>query len=180
MFKFFLFIAFFSLIQTDNVCLNGGSLIKIKTLNENFNCKCPIGFYGSNCEYTLKDQLINKTFQLQSSTMCGKNGQLTQLFITEHIGIFYCACKKGFMGSFCKQEMNGLDTLKFENVPFIKKTWTDSFCFSTQNCNNHGECLKVNYLQKHVSFCNCQHGFSGPDCSEQTEDAPKNIIFNLI
>lgn len=173
---FFLFLLCFSLFstisseQSDVICLNGGTKIKIKTLADDpIRCNCPIGWFGKKCEFESQKPILNTTIYFKNSKLCGLHGTLAAFVVSANLRIFFCECKQGFMGSFCKKEITPLDSLKYSNTTTLKKTWIDSFCFSSLSCNHFGECLQLRYFNLHISFCHCQPNHSGPDCSDEND-----------
>ncbi|XP_060552449.1 delta-like protein B [Ruditapes philippinarum] len=147
--------------QNGGVCQNSGS--------GGYDCTCPKGYSGTNCEREIDDCLNQPCLNGGScedigsgysctckigftgsrcdvaAESCEKNPCKNGATCIEGQGSYVCQCKTGFTGRNCDQEI-------YECEP--------------NPCQNNGRCIdKVNGFQ-----CVCESGFSGKYCETNVDD----------
>ncbi|KRY74869.1 Neurogenic locus notch -like protein, partial [Trichinella pseudospiralis] len=149
-------------------CLNNGTCFNDVG---SYHCQCSIKFEGVHCEKKIDP--------------CGSNpcsNQATCITLSDDPKEYECQCQIGFEGRLCEIKIdycknvtcaNGGECINMDDNNYICKCKTG---FSGIHCEEirvcdlvscvHGTC-KYNLFENgdYVSFCDCNPGFQGNDCS---------------
>jgi hypothetical protein len=126
-------------------CLNSGSCFENKTIERGYNCECPWGFQGINCEDDQRPCKPFTCFQRGKSLLFYKKNFFDNFYyylgtcINTSSTQFKCQCNPGYESVRCEKTVN--------------------FCANV-TCQNRGVCFQqlLNYT------CHCLEGFSGRHC----------------
>ncbi|XP_066468415.1 protein jagged-2 [Tiliqua scincoides] len=185
-----------------NPCRNGA---KCYDLGGDYYCACHDNYDGKNCSH-LKDHCKNnsckvidsctievftnatrKGTRLISSSVCGPHGRC----ISQPGGNFTCACKKGFTGRYCHENINDcvgrpcknggtcideVDSFKC----FCQSGWGGQLCdidfndCSPNPCRNGGRCVDL----VNDFYCECKNGWKGKTCHSREYQCDANTCTN--
>uniref|UniRef100_A0A1I7SRU5 EGF-like domain protein n=1 Tax=Bursaphelenchus xylophilus TaxID=6326 RepID=A0A1I7SRU5_BURXY len=166
-------------------CLNGGECLQNRTDPSQFYCRCPIGYFGEQCE--VLDYCKNSGFTSPGINPCANGGECKNV-----TGGFECKCMDVFKGHRCEEDV---DECENENV-----------CLNDGVCENrHGSfrCICPNGLTgKHCEIniddcaenpcqngakcidgvdtftCECPKGYIGQTCDRLDECFHNNPCVN--
>ncbi|XP_055372286.1 protein slit-like isoform X2 [Condylostylus longicornis] len=149
-------------------CQNGGMCFPSTDGKLEFECKCPSGYYGKQCEHKIDACYGNP---------CRNNGSCS-LF---EEGRFICRCLAGYAGERCEQNIDDCSKNMCQNnstciegterytcrcQPGFRGEFCETkidFCHPSNNpCANEARCLDHG---THYS-CDCQPGFYGRNCTQ--------------
>lgn len=118
-------------------CQNDGTCdVTLRDGQPSFQCKCPIGFSGSLCEFEEQTAC--------SSSPCRNNGKCTLKSLRE----YECKCPEGFSGNFRSPLIIMLNEFQFEFSKFIvsRGYWKLLACLPV---------LTSSSLFSNVALCSC-------------------------
>lgn len=168
-------------------CHNGGSCVQIE-LNETTRvriCQCSARFTGRQCEQPLSSSGLQAAC---SPDLCQPNGYCNAL--SGGSSEYTCRCKPGYQGVHCETNINdclnatcyngglcidGVNSYECECPwPYYGRyCQTRMTCHSMPDlCKNNGICVDDTTDNKNDNagpVCICQSGFSGRDCSSETD-----------
>ncbi|XP_053136581.1 protein jagged-2 isoform X1 [Hemicordylus capensis] len=185
-----------------NPCQNEA---KCYDLGGDYYCACSEDYDGKNCSH-LKDHCKNNAckvidsctvevfsnatrngIRVISSSVCGPHGQC----VSQPGGNFTCACKKGFTGTYCHENINdclgkpckngGTCIDEVDSFRCICQTgWGGQLCDIDFNdclpnpCRNGGQCIdSVNDF-----YCECKNGWKGKTCHSREYQCDANTCTN--
>jgi len=134
----------------------------IRSYKEPFQCICPVGYYGDNCELT-----TNPTATCTATT-CQNGGTCMNLSNGP-----VCACPCGYAGDTC--EITAVNRL-INGVVGIGARM--DFCSAGVNCQNGGTCL--NTPEGQGFSCACKSGWGGTYCTFRGLSAAASVTPSLF
>ena len=146
-------------------CLNNGSCSNTNTTVHGYNCTCPTGFNGTNCD------IDNRPCQ---SNTCRNKGNDFHLFLVFHLSLFFyekgtcqelsngthlCHCAKGWEGIWCERRINYCKNITCQNRGLCRSILLDYRCeclgdsFSGRHCEIVAR--KIIFLRIFAKFVAC-------------------------
>lgn len=128
-------------------CQNGAKC-ETKNTGVGYECKCPPGYSGGNCQNNIDDCASNP---------CGRYGTKCEDLIAD----FKCTCQTGVSGKQCDSFID--KCRESGNVP-CNPAGTNTNVFD-QGC----EKIVNSYI------CHCKDGFEGRNCEKNIDDCPGDV-----
>ncbi|KRY43771.1 Neurogenic locus notch -like protein 2, partial [Trichinella britovi] len=164
-------------------CLNNGTCF-----NDigSYHCECSVKFEGEHCE---------KKIDPCRSNPC--SNQATCITLSDDLEEYKCKCRIGFEGRLCEKKIdycknvtcaNGGECINTDDNNYMCKCKTG---FSGRHCEEiricdlvsciHGTC-KYDLFENgdYVSFCNCNPGYQGKDCSIDIDECADKVNYPCL
>ena len=118
-----------SACDTLQPCQNNGTCQLTTAVRRGYNCSCPIGLTGGDCEFNYRSCLPGT---------CWNEGRCQQFWN----GTFNCICVPGWRGQRCQYRVNYCDNVTCENSGVCRPLFRDYYC----------ECLSGSFTGRHCEI----------------------------
>ncbi|KRZ58448.1 Fibropellin-1 [Trichinella nativa] len=170
-------------IYQENPCKNNGTCVNT---SGSYKCECPSKFEGTHCEIKIDPCRSNPC-----------SNQATCITLSDDLEEYECKCRIGFEGRLCEKKIdycknvtcaNGGECLNTDDNNYMCKCKTG---FSGRHCEEiricdlvscvHGTC-KYDLFENgdYVSFCNCNPGYQGKDCSIDIDECADKVNYPCL
>ncbi|XP_003376811.1 putative calcium binding EGF domain protein [Trichinella spiralis] len=174
-------------IYQENPCKNNGTCVNT---SGSYKCECPSKFEGTHCE-------ISKDHEIDPCRSNPCSNQATCITLSDDLEEYECKCRIGFEGRLCEKKIdycknvtcaNGGECINTDDNNYICKCKTG---FSGRHCEEiricdlvsciHGTC-KYDLFENgdYVSFCNCNPGYQGKDCSIDIDECADKVNYPCL
>ena len=137
--------------QNSGVCTESGTDAAV--LLGEYNCECPVGTSGTNCEEDINE--CTTVNPCQNSAVCTESTSDNSIAIND----YHCACPAGYTGTNCEID---IDECEFNDA---------------NTCLNGGTCTQTTdgtTPALGVFHCDCVTGWTGDRCEEDTDECNTN------
>ncbi|KRZ95890.1 Neurogenic locus Notch protein, partial [Trichinella sp. T8] len=170
-------------IYQENPCKNNGTCVNT---SGSYKCECPSKFEGTHCEIKIDPCRSNPC-----------SNQATCITLSDDLEEYKCKCRIGFEGRLCEKKIdycknvtcaNGGECINTDDNNYMCKCKTG---FSGRHCEEiricdlvsciHGTC-KYDLFENgdYVSFCNCNLGYQGKDCSIDIDECADKVNYPCL